>query len=246
MKKLQIVSDLHLEFGGQVDIQRHAPYLAVLGDIGLPFQPHYAEFIERQSEQFEHVFVLLGNHEYYSTRKANTVLDKVQSICDGMPNVTLLDRKIYALSDKTILVGCTLWSQVDPMISKDFNDFNKIHVAGVERKRKLTIEQYNEWHHRDVEYLRSTIAENQNKDIIVLTHHAPSHKMQGKYSGGLLSSAFATPLEDLITAPVVTWASGHIHSNVDTTINGIRSVSNCKGYKGEDAGYREDVVIEFI
>lgn len=58
-----------------------------------------------------------------------------------------------------------------------------------------------------------------------------------------MSSAFATPLERLLCPPVKCWASGHVHSNVDIEINGIRSVSNCRGYPAEDAGYREDVVI---
>jgi DNA repair exonuclease SbcCD nuclease subunit len=245
LSKLQIVSDLHLEFGSTVTIDKHAPYLALLGDIGLPFQPHYTEFLKEQSEQFDHVFVILGNHEYYGSHTANKVVAKVQSICAFFSNVTLLDRDSYALSDKTILVGCTLWSHIDSL-PHGFNDFNKIHVTGHERKQNLTVNVYNEWHQRDLQYMIRTLEENKDKDVIVLTHHAPSHEMQGKYRNSPYCSAFATSLDKMIQKPIVAWASGHIHSNVDTLINGVRSVSNCKGYKNEQTGYKKDVTIGFL
>lgn len=55
---IQIVSDLHMEMEEYLRITPYAPYLALLGDIGAPFQPHYAAFLEAQSTQFQHVFVI--------------------------------------------------------------------------------------------------------------------------------------------------------------------------------------------
>lgn len=60
----QINSDLHLEVGQQYSsilIPASTPYLVVAGDIG-----RLADYLT-QIEQFELVFLVLGNHEFYST-----------------------------------------------------------------------------------------------------------------------------------------------------------------------------------
>jgi predicted phosphodiesterase len=41
-------------------------FLALCGDIGNPFHENYVKFIRRHSERFSHVFIVAGNHEYYS------------------------------------------------------------------------------------------------------------------------------------------------------------------------------------
>ncbi|KAK7605630.1 hypothetical protein BKA81DRAFT_226280 [Phyllosticta paracitricarpa] len=61
--KFQIVSDLHLEVGQQYssfDIPASAPHLILAGDYDA-----YLGFLRRQTEQFETVFLVLGNHEFY-------------------------------------------------------------------------------------------------------------------------------------------------------------------------------------
>lgn len=105
MQGLQIASDLHLEFGQHVNITPHAPLLALLGDIGAPFQPHYADFLSTQSKQFEQVFVLLGNHEYYGRRTADQVVARVQSICANLPKRHTA-RTVRSAVDTT---DCSTW-----------------------------------------------------------------------------------------------------------------------------------------
>lgn len=239
MTSLQIVSDLHLEFGKNIKIKPYAPHLALLGDIGNPFKPHYNRFMETQAAQFQMVFILLGNHEYYGIHTAEEVITKAKTICNAFENVKLLDRDSYQLTDNTLLLGCTLWSDITDDAALHMNDMN----IQINNGSLLTADMYRSWHRRDVEFLRNEIAAHTDSNIVVLTHHAPSHIMQGKYKNSQLCSAFATPLEDLFQPPVIAWASGHVHSNVDTLIDGIRSVSNCKGYPGENTGYKQDVVI---
>src|SRR5688572_28243834 len=70
--RIQIVSDIHLEFRSKANmpiIKRHAENLALLGDIGKPFCTSYASFIGEQAETFDHIFVVMGNHEYYNAKK---------------------------------------------------------------------------------------------------------------------------------------------------------------------------------
>lgn len=69
--------------------------------------------------------------------------------------------------------------------------------------------------------------------------------MGGKYAGNKQASGFVCDLTDLFAAPVAAFASGHVHSNVDFMLNGVRSVSNALGYTGEHTGYRGDTVLHF-
>ncbi len=81
---LQIASDLHLEgymgsfgvsrfreilkdrFGAeQGQIPQLADCLALLGDISYALKDSYQSFLLEQAEQFETVFVIAGNHEFY-------------------------------------------------------------------------------------------------------------------------------------------------------------------------------------
>lgn len=84
--RIQLASDLHTEFF-QPDfgdgssktaaairaailrrlVQPSAPFLALVGDIGAPFseESNLLEVLKVASSSFKHVFLVLGNHEYY-------------------------------------------------------------------------------------------------------------------------------------------------------------------------------------
>ncbi|KZF23721.1 hypothetical protein L228DRAFT_246563 [Xylona heveae TC161] len=67
----QVLSDLHLEINKQYssyDIPVCSPYLILAGDVGRLADSDYNEyrdFLCRQTERFEKVFLVLGNHEFY-------------------------------------------------------------------------------------------------------------------------------------------------------------------------------------
>jgi metallophosphoesterase superfamily enzyme len=42
-------------------------------DIGQPRKKDYLDFLKAQAERFERVFVITGNHEYYSSDRYRTV-----------------------------------------------------------------------------------------------------------------------------------------------------------------------------
>lgn len=68
MVRLQILSDIHLEFTGTINrlpnIPVLAPILALVGDIGYPHKESYKDFIHQKSNEYELVLVIAGNHEY--------------------------------------------------------------------------------------------------------------------------------------------------------------------------------------
>jgi len=58
----QIMSGLHLEYE-TFEIPPKAPFLAVLGDIGVTIDSKLFTFLQKQLSQFQVVSYLLGNHE---------------------------------------------------------------------------------------------------------------------------------------------------------------------------------------
>jgi len=255
VKGIQIVSDVHLEFrkkSGAPVIIPHAKNLALLGDIGKPFESSYRDFIETQAGQFEKVFVVMGNHEYYNSSNltTDTILTKAREVCSEWNNVHLLERDQFPLDEHVTVLGCTLWSPLNLKTSHYLNDMNKIYVKQVNKKGKtkkklLDVDTYFGWHVRDVSWLQKTLTEvaDSGKKAVVLTHHGPLLDMSGKYKGNAYNSGFVSDLRHLFTPPAIAFASGHVHSNVDVTVNKVRSVSNALGYPGETTGYKEDVVL---
>jgi metallophosphoesterase superfamily enzyme len=115
----QILSDLHLEVNRQYssfDIPVRPSRLILAGDIGrLVDYDEYREFLRRQTERFEMVFLVLGNHEFYSTSFA-AGLEKARQL-EKEPSLNgrliILHQKRYDLPNSHLtILGCTLWSNI--------------------------------------------------------------------------------------------------------------------------------------
>lgn len=75
MLKIQVISDLHLEFMKKLpkflnDFKK-ADYLFLAGDIGYPKYPEYNsgifyQFISWCCDNYKKVFYIIGNHEAYN------------------------------------------------------------------------------------------------------------------------------------------------------------------------------------
>jgi hypothetical protein len=71
--QFQLLSDLHLETPlirpqyTTFKIPPRSRYLALLGDIGYATSPALFDFLQKQLQNFQIVFFLLGNHEPYGT-----------------------------------------------------------------------------------------------------------------------------------------------------------------------------------
>lgn len=123
MVEIQILSDLHLENPSAYDvfdISPRAPYLALLGDIGIVADAGLFTFIKTQLAQFEVVFFHLGSHESWQSTwpKAKAKLSEFsdwfkerRTPGDATKNLlgehVLLDRSRYDLSPDVTILGCT-------------------------------------------------------------------------------------------------------------------------------------------
>ncbi len=114
--RLQFLSDVHLEYRHIIPvIKPMAKHLALLGDIGNPFQANYSSFIQQASQKFEKVFLISGNHEYlYNDIK--TTDQRISDVCNSFDNVYYLNNQNIQINDITI-AGTTLWTHHHPLHS---------------------------------------------------------------------------------------------------------------------------------
>jgi len=139
--RIQIVSDLHLEFS-DVNIQNtnNADVLILGGDIMIAQDLHdhpepnntadqaviaagtglgrrqqsaqrYRDFFKRCSFQFPHVIYIAGNHEFYHG-KFFAGIDYLREECAKYPNVYFLENDTKVIDDVTF-VGATLWTDMN-------------------------------------------------------------------------------------------------------------------------------------
>lgn len=239
--RIQYLSDMHLEFLKTPPlIKAVAPVLCLLGDIGYPFSNIYQEFLYNinSNPKFKKIFIISGNHEYYSKEKSINEVD-IQ-ISDIIKNNNL--NKISFLNntkeyyDNHLFVGTTLWSHIsDP--NHLINDFISI--------KDMTVDKYNELHHDAKNFMSSSIS-NTNKKTILLTHYLPSytiiHPKYSKYSK--YNQCFASECDHLINDPVSLWLYGHTHTPKIDYINKVPVICNPIGYPEENKDANFEKIVE--
>lgn len=219
---IQYISDLH---GKYPDISPLCDYIALLGDIGDPLEVGYFNFISDLSSKFKKVFVISGNHEYYFS-----VIDDmnrhIKQICDKFDNVFFLNNTSIEV-DGFLIVGSTLWSDIDYYSSYRLNDFRYIRTS---KQLFLNIDSYKQLHQLSCDYILNEVKK--GLPTIIISHHAPLKEMNGKYSDTKLSSAFYTDLKHIYNYDnVKCWLSGHTHQCITIKLNHTLFSSNCMGYK---------------
>jgi len=258
---IQIASDLHIEFfNDNFPIPKDiivpvSPVLALLGDIGLPFNDSFEKFLLDQTTSFELVLFLPGNHEYYqheelTKRKAPYTLfqieEKMKEICAKSPKLIYLNHHCIKIGGVRV-IGATLWSYVPSYayvsVASSLNDYNFIFFNGSET---ITPNHTNDWHNQHLSYIFTQVEnsiKNGEENCLVLTHHAPSMTgVSGPRYEGILSNktnhAFSTPLDYLFrnygrvnNSNIHSWGFGHTHFSCNIERNGTFIVSNQRGYR---------------
>ncbi|KAH0612671.1 uncharacterized protein H6S33_009051 [Morchella sextelata] len=270
----QIMSDLHLEFLPPppppaspsthylaFPIPPKAPYLVLAGDIGLlvPHYERYLAFLRHQTAAFTHVFLVLGNHEFYRASRADG-LRAAQQMEDELPGLTVLHRKRVDLPCGVTILGATLHSRIAAeareVVARSLSDFRAIEG--------WTVDAHNAEHEADVAWLKASLAELEAegeeeghvgggggppKRVLVVTHHAPTFRgtCAPEHEGSEVGSGFCTEVVGGVRGGVGgglvrVWVYGHTHWTADAVRGGVRIVSNQKGYWGEKGFDVERVV----
>jgi predicted phosphohydrolase len=162
--KIQYCSDLHADMGHQPNYLENntiipsADILVLAGDIHRASLEDNNQIFNWLSQNFERVFWLPGNHEFYNGVNVNKFKSILHPIRD---NVFLVNNQSITLEgEDTTLFFSTLWSKLDPIkahiVANGMNDFHLIKVDG----QLLNIALYDYLHTTHLEWLKNEVENN--------------------------------------------------------------------------------------
>jgi PAS domain S-box-containing protein len=258
----QYISDIHLEYISSIPyIKKTADNLFLVGDIGHPGTFLFNKFLKKCSETYKNVFLVYGNHEYYSIlrgkhKKIETMQQKIEYAEKFPPNVYFLNNSCvyFNIHNQTVkcnlnfsddkkhyikIIGSTLWSNRGP----GANNFKNIFI---EQDVLLTFDYQCSLFTKSKFYI---INELYKEDIesIILTHYT-THLSAN--SSVYLDSKDSNHIRELFLHPkLIACINGHTHSSINTVAPGtnIKLLANCYGYKNEPQDivkYNENAILE--
>lgn len=227
---IRYLSDLHLEFGNLREEPKPADVLILAGDITIK---NRVEWVNIQANRFNHVIMIMGNHEFYRQNLDNT-FRKTQENLD--PKVHLLQNESVTI-DGVTFHGTTLWTDMnngDPMTYLEanggMNDFRLVRADN--GTSRFSAERSHKEHNVARVFLNESIQEGD----VVITHHAPTMlSIADEFRGQRLNGAYASDLSDIMfdRKPAL-WFHGHVHNTFDYMIGDTRVLCNPRGYEGHE------------
>jgi predicted phosphodiesterase len=224
--EFQYFSDIHTELYSGVECPRFqvlihdlkpiAPYLILAGDIGHPFSDIYKEFLELVAKKFKRVFLIAGNHEYYTKNGGmrpeawmSYVDTHITGICREIGNVTYLQNQVYhfpAPSNLSIFGG-TFWSLVkheeENTLRTSSNDLQNI--------QNLTYDTIRMLHYEACTSLAKALVKHSDRIFLVVSHHLPSYSLVASKYKSCSNSSHASEIELWKHDRIKAWVAGHTH-----------------------------------
>lgn len=260
------LSDVHLEFRGNKFtniIKMKTDILCLAGDIcacgNKEDFSYFMNFLKFICPQYKYVIHVAGNHEYYTAGEKKItkwhtmqgVNARLKSIEKIISNYIYLDCQAVTLTINArpyVFIGATLWAHVDKKNYEDIqnrmNDYAYIYQWKNNKAVRLTVQEMQKIHHRHIEFLASAINKFKGLPCIVITHHKPVGDTVDK---DVLTQAYETDITPIIgmRGSTVKYAiHGHTHKHYNKSINGIRYLSNPKGYVGQHTKFIDNVSIK--
>lgn len=248
--KIRVLSDLHLEFTSYqlAELPSCGEDLVVLaGDIGEGVSGiQWA----RKAIRDRPVIYVMGNHEFYGQDWDRLLVEaRVQT---AGTHIHVLENDAIEL-DGLLVIGCTLWTDFAAMgamvrskamgvAAHEMMDYRLIRRD--KRRIRLSPSDSALRCQDSKAWLEQQIAL-ANRPLLVVTHHSPTMRtLHPRFALDLSTASFNNDFDELIRPPVVAWIHGHTHHSCDAIVNGVRVVSNQKGYPHEALDFSWDYMIE--
>ena len=259
--KLQVVSDLHLEFYKDtafIDVKpaSDADVLVVAGDIGVR-----TAAIGRFKDWPVLVVYVHGNHELYAGHDYGETVADLRDACagtqihfleqdavvlDGFPNIRILGTCLWT---DYLLFGRPKQAACMAQCNETMADHSKIRSQGrtfmakdamhrhVKAKRwlqgQLDAQPGNEVDTQLNAQLPTPFA---GKTVVVTHHGCHWNSVAPRWRKSLVTAGFASDLTPLV-AQADLWVHGHTHDSFDYQVEGCRVVVNPRGYPHHGGGY---------
>jgi Icc-related predicted phosphoesterase len=242
--KIQIASDLHLEFSDYRDIpleKTDADVLILAGDIQVGVG-NKNWFFQDMLSHYKDVIYIAGNHEYYNNN-INQMDDLLPKWASAMNDLS--GGNFHFLQDQAVTIegvqflGSTLWSDFNSgdfackiAAKRGMNDFRIIKKTRLSAKTGLPKTDRFSPNDAYARFLNSVefIKQNLNDNTVVITHQAPSEKsIAPEFTGNIMNGAYFSNLETLVDQAKV-WVHGHVHVTFDYQLGDGRVICNPRGY----------------
>lgn len=246
--KIQIISDLHREFGSTDLSFENADVVILAGDVDLDTKG--INWIKNKIPDKPVIYVL-GNHEYYKGSYPKT-LDKIKTAAENS-NVFVLEDSFVDIEDVRFH-GATLWTDFsifgDPryfgMVSQPVMNDYKLIRRDPSYSKMRTIDTF-KIHQISRHWLEESLQNSKGLKNIVVTHHAPSlQSVPEHFKTDPVTSAYASNLEDFILEhQPLYWIHGHIHTPSGYKIGETEIICNPHGYVTDKYnGFEKELIIE--
>ena len=247
-----MLSDLHLERGGELPAAVDADVVVLAGDIGRGVHGLRAAIGWGSRHP---ILYVAGNHEPYGHGLPGVIGD-LRTVAAASGHARVLERDEIVIGGVRFL-GCTLWSDFDVAGAHErarsmaicgdlVNDY--AHIGWTPRARRLRPQDTLRLHRISRRWLAHRLDAGFQGPTVVVTHHSPLPPREGIADPlrRALAGAFVSDLTDLMGADrMAVWIHGHTHRCVDVAVRGTRVVSNPRGYPHEPVdGFDAGLVLE--
>ncbi len=215
--RIQYCSDLHLEFERNNRymsanlLEVSGEILILAGDIVPLHDEHLnSPFFRFVAENYQQVYWVPGNHEYYHHDIASYGSSMNMEI---HPRIRIVNNVVMEYGGVQLIFS-TMWSKISPpnerLVEQGMADFDCISF----KNRKLRASDFNRLHDESVLFLNKAVRE-QTGPFVVVTHHLPSpicsssiHKISP------INEAFCADQTELVESSNASfWIYGHSHHN---------------------------------
>jgi predicted phosphodiesterase len=234
--KIQLASDLHLEFlqrefpGERLISPAHgADLLVLVGDVA-----NGIEAIELFGDWPVPVLYLAGNHEFYGASIEQVRVDLRKAAAGTC--VTFMDNDAVDFGGVRFL-GTTLWTdyrlelnytqrQLMEKAELSINDHRRIAC----QEGRFTAAKALAEHELARAWLDRELNRPYDGKTVVITHHGPHPlSVHPRYAGDPVNAAFVSNLTELLPKADL-WLHGHVHDSFDYKVGRCRVVANPLGY----------------
>jgi hypothetical protein len=225
----------------------------LVGDKKHMYWEQYVSFIAGCCSQFEYVFLVLGNHEYYTDDDGPSMeelIEKVRTLENLHSNFKVLDNSCAVLSpERLVIFGSTFWSYYP-----DNTNFPSVPINLLDGRR-ITAASWNLLHFAAKSALEHAIhrAKQLGYKLMVVTHHAPTftNTLDEKYKdAGTSNNMYCSTCDEYLSDKLITvWVYGHTaHNTQYRHDNGTFVYSNQynkPGYSTESISVGQFEMVEY-
>lgn len=256
--KIQIASDLHLEFPenkkwiAENPLMPKGDVLLLAGDVVVDkYKKKARDFYNKIEADFPNIISTMGNHEFYHGTCTYAYPSYSSQITEH--HIKLNNKSIVINGVKFVV--SMLWSYVPPgevlKIENIMNDYRIITIKDPldDYKYPISTVTTNKYHKESLKFIQSEVEKKFAGPVVVMTHHIPSFQhINKKHKGSPINHGYASDLDDFIISHpnIVIWVCGHSHEFQDIMIGKTRVVRNALGYveMKENIAFKRDFYVE--